>query len=69
MCKFPDNSTFDPQEKWDLVLGEEILVGKYRGKMFLVVGNQVCTHIGRDFGPLVNVTIYNIYVMCFCLNF
>ncbi len=36
----------------DLVLGGKTLVGNHRGQMFLVVGHQVCTHLRRDFVPL-----------------
>ncbi len=38
--------------KHDLVLGGKTLVGNHRGQMFLVVGHQVCTHLRRDFVPL-----------------
>ncbi len=38
---------FDPFTKHDLVL-----VGNPRGQTFLVVGHQVCTHLRRDFVPL-----------------
>jgi len=37
---------FDPQAKHALVLGGETFVGNHRGKMFLVVGHQVCTSVG-----------------------
>ncbi len=29
-----------------------VLVGNHRGQRFLVVGHQVCTHLRRDFVPL-----------------
>ncbi len=35
-----------------LVLGGKTLVGNHRGQTFLVVGHQVCTHLRRDFVPL-----------------
>ncbi len=38
--------------KHDLVLGGKTLVGNHRGQTFLVVGHQVCTHLRRDFVPL-----------------
>ena len=34
------------------MLGGETFVGKYRGQTFVVVFQQVCTDLGRDFGPL-----------------
>ncbi len=34
------------------VLGGKTLVGNHRGQTFLVVGHQVCTHLRRDFVPL-----------------
>ncbi len=43
---------FDPFVKHDLVLGGKTLVGNHRGQTFLVVGRQVCTHLRRDFVPL-----------------
>ncbi len=33
-------------------LGDKTLVGNHRGQTFLVVGHQVCTHLRRDFVPL-----------------
>ncbi len=33
-------------------LGCKTLVGNHRGQTFLVVGHQVCTHLRRDFVPL-----------------
>ncbi len=33
-------------------LGGKTLVGNHRGQTFLVVGHQVCTHLRRDFVPL-----------------
>ncbi len=41
-----------PFAKHDLVLGGKSLVGNHRGQMFLVVGHQVCTHLRRDFVPI-----------------
>ncbi len=41
-----------PLRKHDLVLGGKTLVGNHRGQTFLVVGHQVCTHLRRDFFPL-----------------
>ncbi len=38
--------------KHGLVLGGKTLVGDHRGQTFLVVGHQVCTHLRRDFVPL-----------------
>ncbi len=38
--------------KHDLVLGGKTLVGNHRGQTFLVVGHQVCTHLRRDFVPI-----------------
>ncbi len=38
--------------KHDSVLGGKTLVGNHRGQTFLVVGHQVCTHLRRDFVPL-----------------
>ena len=35
-----------------LLLGGETFVGKHRGQTFVVVFQQVCTDLGRDFGPL-----------------
>ncbi len=32
--------------------GGKTLVGNHRGQTFLVVGDQVCTHLRRDFVPL-----------------
>jgi len=43
---------FDPFARHDLILGGKTLVGNHRGRMFLVVGHQVCTHLWRDFVPL-----------------
>ena len=34
------------------MLGGENFVGKHRGQTFVVVFQQVCTDLGRDFGPL-----------------
>ncbi|MBN3298033.1 CREB5 protein, partial [Amia calva] len=34
------------------LLGGKILVGNHRGQTFLVVDHQVCTHLRRDFVPL-----------------
>ncbi len=42
----------DPFTKHDLVLGGKTLVDNHRGQTFLVVGHQVCTHLRRDFVPL-----------------
>lgn len=39
---------FDPFAKHELVL-----VGNHRGQEFLVVGHHVCTHLRRDFVPLI----------------
>ncbi len=41
-----------PLRNHDLVLGGKTLVGNHRGQTFLVVGHQVCTHLRRDFFPL-----------------
>ncbi len=41
-----------PLHKHDLALGGKTLVGNHRGQKFLVVGHQVCTHLRRDFVPL-----------------
>ncbi len=38
--------------KHDLVLGGKTLVVNHRGQTVLVVGHQVCTHLRRDFVPL-----------------
>ncbi len=38
--------------KHDFVLGGKTLVGDHRVQTFLVVGHQVCTHLRRDFVPL-----------------
>ncbi len=35
------------------MLGGKSLVGNHRGQTFLVVGHQVCTHLRRDFVPLI----------------
>lgn len=43
---------FDPQAKHHLALGEETIGGKHSSKMFLIVGQQVCSRLRRDFGPL-----------------
>ncbi len=45
---------FDPFTKHDLVLDGRTLVGNHRGQTFHVVGHQVCTHLGRDFVPLLS---------------
>ena len=34
------------------MLGGETFVGKHRGQTFVVVFQQVCSNLGRDFGPL-----------------
>ncbi len=34
------------------VFGGKTLVGNHRGQTFLVVSHQVCTHLRRDFVPL-----------------
>ncbi len=34
------------------LLGDKTLVGNHRGQTFLVVVHQVCTHLRRDFVPL-----------------
>src|SRR4029434_2106618 len=47
-----ENKVFEPLAKHDLSLGGISLVGKHRRQTFLVVGHQVCTHLRRDFGPL-----------------
>ncbi len=36
-----------------LPLRKTWIVGNHRGQTFLVVGHQVCTHLRRDFDPLV----------------
>ncbi len=41
-----------PLRKTWLILGGKTLVGNHRGQTFLVVGHQVCTHLRRDFVPL-----------------
>ena len=43
---------FDLSAKQDLVLGGKTLVGHHRGLTFLVIVHQVCTHLRRDFVPL-----------------
>ncbi len=50
--KIFDPLLIDPFAKHDLVLGGKTLVGNHRGQTFLVVGRQVCTHLRRDFVPL-----------------
>ncbi len=45
-------STFKYLAEHDLVLGGKTLVGNHRGQTFLVVDHQVCTHLRRDFVPL-----------------
>ena len=35
-----------------IILGGETFVGKHMGQTFVVVFQQVCTDLGRDFGPL-----------------
>ncbi len=45
---------FDPFTKHDLVHGGKTLVGNHRGQIFIVVGHQVCTHLRRDFVPLLS---------------
>lgn len=45
------------KKKYDLVLGSETLVGKHSDRTFLVVGHQVCSHLRRDFGPLLTETL------------
>ncbi len=46
------NKYLTPSQNMTLVLGGKTLVGNHRGQMFLVVGHQVCTHLRRDFVPL-----------------
>ena len=45
-------SEISTSAKHDLVLGGKTFVANHRGQMFLVVGHQVCTHLRRDFVPL-----------------
>ncbi len=52
ICILMSQIIFDPFAKHDLVLGDKTLVGNHRGQTFLVVGHQVCTHLRRDFVPL-----------------
>jgi len=52
ICISESEISIDPQAKHNLVLGRETHVGKHRGKMFLVVGHQVCAYLRRDSGPL-----------------
>ncbi len=46
------NKYLIPFAKHDLVLGGKTLLGNHRSQTFLVVGHQVCTHLWRDFVPL-----------------
>ncbi len=43
----------DPFAKHEFVLGGKTLVGNHRGQTILVDGHQVCTHLRRDFVPLI----------------
>ncbi len=52
ICILISEINIDPFAKHNLVLGAETLVGNHRGQTFLVVGHQVCTHLRRDFVPL-----------------
>ncbi len=52
ICILMSEISIWPLRKHDLVLGDKTLVGNHRGQTFLVVGHQVCTHLRRDFVPL-----------------
>ncbi len=43
---------FDPFTKHDLVFGDKTLVVNHRVQTFHLVGHQFCTHLRRDFVPL-----------------
>ncbi len=51
---------------WSIIAKHDLVVVNHRGQVFLVVGLQVCTHLRRDFVPLLFVDIY-IYIF-FLLN-
>ncbi len=52
ICVLMSEMIFGPFTKHDLIHGGKTLVGNHRGQTFLVVGHQVCTHLRRDFVPL-----------------
>ncbi len=52
ICILMSEISIWPLRKTWLVLGGKTLVDNHRGQMFLVVGHQVCTHLRRDFVPL-----------------
>ncbi len=50
------------------MLGGKSLVGNHRGQTFLVVSHQVCTHLRRDFVPLLfadSLQVINVSRMTF----
>ena len=51
---------FELSAKHDLILGGKTLVVNHRGQTFLLVGHQVCTHLRRDFVPLLFVDILQV---------
>ncbi len=52
ICIIMSQISIWPLLKTWLVLGGKTLVGNHRGQTFLVVVHQVCTHLRRDFVPL-----------------